>query len=102
VVTACSESCVPPGANGPLDSLALHIYLRKILRKQSLIFDLEWISDSVAYELSCVFLVLRLSTSAESYLALRSHFAQSLSVASICGYVASNTLLDMRSGALVP
>jgi DNA-dependent protein kinase catalytic subunit len=51
----------------------------------------------------------RLVTSAESYLALRSHFARSLSVVSICGYVAGvgdrhlgNTLVDMRSGALVP
>ncbi|KAG0609962.1 hypothetical protein M758_7G027900 [Ceratodon purpureus] len=51
----------------------------------------------------------RLVTSAESYLALRSHFARSLSVVSICGYIAgvgdrhlSNTLVDLRSGALVP
>ncbi|XP_024384636.1 uncharacterized protein [Physcomitrium patens] len=51
----------------------------------------------------------RLVTSAESYLALRSQFARSLSVTSICGYVAGvgdrhlgNTLVDMRTGALVP
>lgn len=54
-------------------------------------------------------LIFRLVTSAESYLALRSHFARSLAVVSICGYVAGvgdrhlgNTLVDMRSGALVP
>ena len=69
---------------------------------------MECIRDSVSHERSSV-LISRLVTSAESYLALRSHFARSLSVVSICGYVAgvgdrhlSNTLVDMRSGALVP
>ncbi|OAE24558.1 hypothetical protein AXG93_2415s1380 [Marchantia polymorpha subsp. ruderalis] len=53
--------------------------------------------------------VSRWATSAESFLALRSQFAKSLSVISICGYVAgvgdrhlANTLVDMRTGALVP
>ncbi|CAM6110405.1 unnamed protein product [Calypogeia fissa] len=53
--------------------------------------------------------VSRWATSAESYLALRSQFAKSLSVVSICGYIAgvgdrhlANTLVDMRSGSLVP
>lgn len=62
----------------------------------------------VSYERSRV-MISRLVTSAESYLALRSQFARSLSVTSICGYVAGvgdrhlgNTLVDMRTGALVP
>ncbi|KAL2645175.1 hypothetical protein R1flu_012762 [Riccia fluitans] len=53
--------------------------------------------------------VARWATSAESFLALRSQFAKSLSVISICGYVAgvgdrhlANTLVDMRSGSLIP
>ncbi|KAL3698516.1 hypothetical protein R1sor_012592 [Riccia sorocarpa] len=53
--------------------------------------------------------VARWATSAESFLALRSQFAKSLSVISICGYVAgvgdrhlANTLVDMSSGSLIP
>lgn len=53
--------------------------------------------------------VSRWATSAESFLALRSQFAKSLSVISICGFVAgvgdrhlANTLVDMRSGSLIP
>ncbi|KAJ7526251.1 hypothetical protein O6H91_17G090200 [Diphasiastrum complanatum] len=52
--------------------------------------------------------ISRLATSAESYLTMRSQFARSLSVLSICGYIAgvgdrhlSNTLVDLQSGSLV-
>lgn len=51
----------------------------------------------------------RLATSAESFLALRSQFVRSLSVLSICGYIAgvgdrhlSNFLIDTKNGMLVP
>lgn len=50
-----------------------------------------------------------LATSAESFLALRSQFVRSLSVLSICGYIAgvgdrhlSNFLMDTKNGMLVP
>eukprot|EP01018_Ginkgo_biloba_P019264 Gb_14393 [translate_table: standard] len=53
--------------------------------------------------------ISRLATSAESFLALRSKFVRSLSVLSICGYVAgvgdrhlSNFLMDIKNGMLVP
>ncbi|XP_002965996.2 DNA-dependent protein kinase catalytic subunit [Selaginella moellendorffii] len=49
------------------------------------------------------------TSSAESFLAMRSQFARSLSVMSICGYIAgvgdrhlANTLIDMQTGSLVP
>jgi phosphatidylinositol kinase/protein kinase (PI-3 family) len=53
--------------------------------------------------------ISRLATSAESFLALRSQFVRSLSVLSICGYIAgvgdrhlSNFLMDTKNGMLVP
>ncbi|KAH9308159.1 hypothetical protein KI387_036070 [Taxus chinensis] len=53
--------------------------------------------------------IARLATSAESFLALRTQFVRSLSVLSICGYIAgvgdrhlSNFLMDTKNGMLVP
>ncbi|KAI5080746.1 hypothetical protein GOP47_0003929 [Adiantum capillus-veneris] len=53
--------------------------------------------------------LFKLTTSAESFLALRAQYQRSLAVLSICGYVAGvgdrhlgNILVDVKGGALVP
>ncbi|MCO5603923.1 hypothetical protein L7F22_058079 [Adiantum nelumboides] len=53
--------------------------------------------------------LFKLTTSAESFLALRAQYQRSLAVLSICGYVAGvgdrhlgNILVDIKGGALVP
>lgn len=70
-------------------------------KMNSLISGMPW--DSLRNGL------FRLTTSAESFIALRAQYQRSLAVVSICGYVAgvgdrhlSNTLVDLKSGSLVP